>query len=231
MTRNPLACASCPVRARAACAALGEGERIELARLGQRRTVQRGETVFAAGDRSSSYATLVSGALKISSLDADGTERIVSLVHPAGFIGEMFSAVARHDITALADSELCVFPSDKYAQAIERFPALARALLQRTSEELFASRSLIDLISRRPARQRVATFLLSMARAASDSPCHPAGAFDLPLTRGEMADFLGLTIETVSRQLGALESDRLIDRSGRRGIRLLDVERLEAAAA
>lgn len=228
---NPLACASCPVRDRAACSALSEAERDELARLGRHVTVARGEILFHAGDDSFACATLIDGALKICSFGEDGTERILSLVHPAGFVGEMFAPVARHDVIALADSRLCVFGRDDYECAVERFPALGRALLRRSAEDLFETRSIIDLMSRRNARSKVAGFLLAMARAASESPCHASGSFELPLSREEIAGVLGLTIETVSRQIGSLEKDGVVEREGRRGIRLLDPRRLEALAA
>ena len=193
--------------------------------------MKRGETLFAAGATELACATLITGALKITSFGEDGTERILSLVHPAGFVGEMFAPLVRHDVVALTDSRLCVFSAEGYARAIVRFPALGRALLRRSTEDLFASRAMINLMGRRSARQRVAGFLMSMAKAASDSPCHASPLFDLPLTRGEIAGMLGTTIETVSRQLSALESEAAIKRQGARGIRIISAARLEAAAA
>ena len=227
---SSLSCDTCPVRDRAACAALDEGQRAELARLGSHRTLKRGETVFAAGDDNATCATLISGALKISSFDESGTEHILSLVHPAGFVGEMFAPLARHDVIALTDSRLCRFNRDRYEAAASRFPALGQALLRRASEDLFESRALIALMTGRTSRQRVAGFLLAMANAASDSPCHPARSFDLMLTRGELASLLGLTIETVSRQLTSLERDGIIRRNGARGIELVDAARLTGLA-
>lgn len=225
-----LGCESCPVRDRAACSALSLGERSELARMGRGRSLERGETLFSSGDEELACATLISGALKISSFGEDGTERLLSLVHPAGFVGEMFSPIAHHDVVALTDSRLCVFPAEEYRRAVERFPALGRALLRRSAEDLFESRALIDLMGRRTARQKVAGFLMAMARAASDSPCHPARDFDLPLTRGEMASLLGISIETVSRQLTEMERDGVIRREGARGIGLADAARLGTLA-
>jgi CRP/FNR family transcriptional regulator len=225
-----LACDTCAVRDRATCAALSDGERNELARLGSHRTIRRGETLFAAGDDNAICATLISGALKISSFDDNGTEHILSLIHPAGFVGEMFTPLARHDVVALADSTLCLFTRDRYEAAVERFPALGKALLRRASEDLFESRALIALMTGRTSRQRVAGFLLAMANAASDSPCHPAQSFDLMLTRGELAALLGLTIETVSRQLTKLERDGIIRRKGASGIELVDAARLGSLA-
>ena len=229
-TRNPLACDACPVRDRAACSALDEGQRHELERIGRHVQLKRGETLFHAGEEARACATLISGALKISSLDEEGTERILSLVHPAGFVGEMFAPVALHEVTAIADSTLCLFPAGQYEEVIDRFPKLGKALLRRSSEDLFASRELIDLMGRRTALQRVAGFLKAMAEAASTSPCHPANRFELPLTRGEMAGMLGITIETVSRQLTQLEKAGVIAREGARGIRLTDAARLETLA-
>ena len=225
-----LNCATCPVREQAACAALSDNERGELARIGRRRRVAKGETIFAAGEDIGACATLISGALKIASYGDDGTERILSLVHPAGFVGEMFAPVAHHDVVALADSELCLFDRAQYEAAVDRFPALAKALLRRSAEDLFETRSLVELQARRDSKGRVAAFLVAMAEAASHSPCHPAEAFELTLTRGEIAGLLGLTIETVSRQLTALERDGIIARDGARVIRMTDAARLRELA-
>lgn len=229
--RNPLACETCAVRERAACAVLTPAQRGELAALGHHRRLKKGEPLFAAGEEMTSCATLISGALKIARIDEEGVERILSLVHPAGFVGELFAPHAHYDVIALADSEVCVFPARSYEEALERFPALGRALLRRSTEELYATRDLIDLMGRRTALGRVAGLLKALAEAASDSSCHPASQFELPLSREEMAALLGLTIETVSRQLGRLEADGAIRREGRRGIRLTDAALLADRAA
>lgn len=226
MARDPLACNACPVREIAACAALNPEERDELARLGHHRTLKRGETLSVAGDANALSATLISGVLKVSSMDEQGTERILSLIHPAGFAGELFAPTAHHDITALTDAELCVFERQHYEKALERFPALGRALLRRSSSDLLETRSMLAAVTGRTAVQRVAGFLLALARAASPHQGRLASRFDLELTRGEIAALLGLTIETVSRQLTRLEKDDAIEREGARGIRLKDAESL-----
>lgn len=226
-----LACDTCPVRERAACAALSAADREALARSGRRRKLAAGETLFAAGDVNSACATLISGALKVAANDADGNEAILALVHPAGFVGEMFTPFAAHEVVALAPSEVCLFSRVDLEAALERHPALGTALLRRVQEDLHAARDLLDLSHRRRAGARVAGLVLAMARAASDSPCHPAQHFELPLARGEIAAMLGLTIETVSRQFSQLESAGAIRREGRRGIELRDPVRLAGLAA
>lgn len=223
-----LDCAHCPVRDQAACASLDPDQRARVAALGHHRAVARGETVFGAGDSADACATLITGALKIAQVDSEGTERILSLVHPAGFVGELFAPVARHDVIALTESRLCLFSRSQMDRLLADFPQLTAALFRRASDDLFESRQLIDLMGRRNARARVAGLLLAFARAASQSPCHAATAFDLPLTRGEMAGLLGPTIETVSRQLGLLEQEGAIARQGRRGLVMTDPAALEA---
>ena len=225
-SNSNLACDTCPVRESAACASLNDEERIKLSKIGRHKILKKGETLAAAGDENTVCATLVSGALKITSNDRDGTERILSLVHPAGFVGELFSPAVHHDVVALTESKLCVFSRPQYEEIIEGHPALALALLRRSADDLFDARSMMGLAGKRSADARVAGLIQAFARAASHSPCHSADTFDLPLTRGEMAGMLGLTIETISRKLGLLESDGLIKRQGARGIRISDHARL-----
>jgi CRP/FNR family transcriptional regulator len=118
-----LACEVCPVRDSAACASLSQTERNELARSGRRRKLAAGDTLFAAGEDAVSCATLVSGALKVVSSDAEGNETILALVHPAGFIGELFAPFAEHDVVALTQSEVCLFSRSDLESAVEQHPA------------------------------------------------------------------------------------------------------------
>lgn len=217
-----LTCETCPVRDSAACSVLTEDERDALAAAGRTRVLKRGEMLFAAGDDEAACATLVSGALKVAAFDADGNEQILSLVHPSGFIGELFAPFAHHDVVALTESKLCTFARADIDRAIEDYPALARALLRRSQEELLATRNLLELTAHASAEARLAALLHDFASAASDSSCHMASEFELPLTRGEIANMLGLTIETVSRKLGELEDMGAVARKGKRGIEVLD---------
>lgn len=220
-------CSTCPVRDSAACAVLTPEERDAMAAAGRTRTLKRGEMLFAAGDEEAACATLISGALKVSAIDQDGNEQILALVHPSGFIGELFAPFAHHDVVALTESKLCTFAQRDIERAIDDYPALARALLRRSQADLLASRSLLELTGNASAEARLAALLYDFAAAASDSSCHLASEFELPLTRGEMGNMLGLTIETVSRKLGELEDMGAIIRKGKRGIALRNAHMLQ----
>ena len=228
MATVQLSCDECPVRETAACSVLSQDERAAMAAAGRTRVLKRGEMLFAAGDEEAACATLVSGALKVSAIDAEGNEQILALVHPSGFIGELFAPFAHHDVVALTESQLCTFARGDIEAAIETYPALARALLRRSQEDLLATRGLLELTGHASAEMRLAALLHDFARAASQSSCHPAPHFDLPLTRGEIANMLGLTIETVSRKLGEIEASGAIKRTGKRGIDVLDPALLAA---
>ena len=201
-----------------------------MAAAGRTRVLKRGEMLFAAGDEEAACATLVSGALKVSAIDADGNEQILALVHPAGFIGELFAPFAHHDVVALTESRLCTFARGDFEAAIDNYPALARALLRRSQEDLLATRALLELTGHASAETRLAALLNDFAVAASQSSCHAAKHFELPLTRGEIANMLGLTIETVSRKLGEIENTGAIKRTGKRGIDVLNPALLAALA-
>ena len=221
-----LACATCPVRDRAACSVLSEADRDKLSRSGRHVDLKRGDTLFHAGDEGNSCATLLTGALKVTRIDSEGNERILALIHPAGFIGELFRPFADYDVVALGESRLCLFGRGDMENALDQHPALARALLRRAQEDLHASRELLAMAGKNSAEEKIATLILALAQAASDSPCHPAQRFELPLTRGEIANLLGVTIETVSRQLSRLEKAGVIVKNGSRGIEIVDPARL-----
>lgn len=220
LAHDPLGCDDCPVRELAVCAGLGDSERRDLARLGRRRHYQRGETIFAAGDVSLACATLVTGAVKLSRFDAQGTERTIALLHPAGFLARLFAVEADCSATALTDSELCVFPRDTVEREMRNHPGFMERVLRATTEQLASAHDLIDLIGRRDARARVSGLLMLLAQGSCDGAPSDGMRIELPLTRGEIAALLGLTIETVSRQLTAIEAEGAITREGQRGIRI-----------
>lgn len=228
---EPIVCRACPVADRAVCSALSNEDRGDLARMGHHRRYARGETIVAAGDATTVCATLTRGAAKMSTIDHDGTERIVALVHPAGLLGQPFTPAATLHVTALTESEACLFPRTQLEALTDARPPLARRMLAEVSRELAESRNLIDLISKRQAKGRVAALILAFSRAAKTEGCTPATAFDLPLKRGEMAQLLGLSIETVSRTLTVLESEETISRDGSHGILIRNRDALTTIAA
>lgn len=227
-------CADCAVRDAALCGSLNDSELTALNSLGQRRHVAAGETVIWAGDDSLICGNLLSGVLKMVASTPDGREQIVGLLHAADFVGQPYAEQTDFTITALTDAELCVFHRKPFERVLENHARMEHLLLQRTLVALNQARGRMLTLARKSAGEKIAGLLVDMAARAGPSGCRatPGGplTFDLPLTRGQMADVLGLTIETVSRQLTRLKSAGVISMAGGRGITIADQAALAARA-
>jgi CRP/FNR family transcriptional regulator len=225
-------CADCGVRDRALCGSLTDAELETLNRLGRRRHVARNETIAWAGDENLVCANLLSGVLKLTAATADGREQIVGLLYPADFVGRPFAEQVDYSITAVTDAELCLFPREPFERVLADHARMERLLLQRVLAALGDARGRIVALGRGSAAGKVAGFLLDVAERAAATGCRASPnaplTFDLPLSRGEMADVLGLTIETVSRQIGALKRAGIIKLPGGRAVTLVDAAALRA---
>lgn len=227
-------CAECAVRDRALCGALSDEELVALNSIGQRRKVARGETVIWSGDDSVICANLLDGIMKVSASTIDGREQTVGLLYPADFVGRLFGDRAGFTVTALTDAELCVFPRGRFEAVLHDHVRMERLLLERTFSALEDARGRMLTLARRSAEERVAGFLIDMVdrigsagcRATSDGPV----TIDLPLTRGQIAELLGLTIETVSRQFTKLKAAGLIALPSLKTVTVRDRAALEQLA-
>ncbi|MEM8827399.1 MAG: Crp/Fnr family transcriptional regulator [Pseudomonadota bacterium] len=231
---TPAQCADCLVKNRAICHVLDAEALARFAASGRRRHVAAGETVQWQGDDDGVCATLTSGALKLSLVTETGEERVVGTAYPPDFIGSPFAGAASMEVTALIDSELCVFSRAAFSESLDRNRALEQELLRRTMAELERSRLDDSRLASLGAGPRVAALLADFSKrtpAGCDAGDPDAGWLRLPLSRGEIAALLDLRIETVSRELGALERAGVVQRRGRRDVRILDMAALTAAAA
>ncbi len=227
-------CAECAVRDRALCGSLSDDELVSLNSIGQRRKIARGETVIWAGDDSVICANLLDGIMKLSASTSDGREQTVGLLYPADFVGQPYAGEAGFTVTALTDGELCVFPRGPFEAVMHDHVRMERLLLERTFAALEEARGRMLMLSRRSAEEKLASFLLDMAKRAGNTGCRASTGgpltFDLPLSRTQIADLLGLTIETVSRQLTKLKNAGIIALPDLRSITIRDRAALEARA-
>jgi CRP/FNR family transcriptional regulator len=228
MNAIPQRCHDCLVREKALCSSKSDTELVAVSDIGRRRVVPAGEVVTWAGDVSSSCANVVSGSLKVTASTADGREQIVGLMFPGDFVGELFTEEASLTVTTLTETDLCSFPRARFERTLDAHPRLERMLLERTMAALNEARERMLSLGRKNAQERIAGFLLEIAERAGTND-QSGIRFVIPISRGEMADFLGLTIETISRQLTKLKSLEIITfaKGGRECI-ILDRDWLEA---
>ena len=227
-------CETCRVRNRAICAALDASEIQALNAIGRQRKLEAGQSLLWEGEDSVLVANVIEGVLKLSTGTADGREQIVGVVYPSDFIGRPFGQQTAHSVTALTEATVCVFSRTDFDNFAREHPALEHKLLQRTLAELDRTRAWMLLLGRKSAGERIAAFLLEMAeRLAANGACENVGGhetFDLPFSRQQIADVLGLTIETVSRQFSKLKNNGVIDLPSRRSVTILNRDELEDRA-
>ncbi len=228
-------CETCIVRNRAICSALDATEIQALNGIGRQRKLEAGQSLLWEGEDSVLVANVIDGVLKLSTGTADGREQIVGVVYPSDFIGRPFGQQTAHSVTALTDAIVCVFSRTDFDSFARSHPALEHKLLQRTLAELDRTRSWMLLLGRKSASERIAAFLLEMserlaAASGKDVADTESQTFDLPFSRQQVADVLGLTIETVSRQFTKLKSDGVIDLPSRRSVAILNRDELEERA-
>jgi CRP/FNR family transcriptional regulator, anaerobic regulatory protein len=229
------ACDTCVVRNRAICSALDAPELAALNAIGRRRNLTAGESLMWEGEDSVLVANVIEGVLKLSTGTEDGREQIVGVVYPSDFIGRPFGSTTGHGVTALTDARVCVFSRKDFDRFAREHPALEHKLLQRTLGELDRTRRWMLLLGRKSAGEKVATFLLDMTERLVEPGCGsvldgPLKRISLPFSRQQVADVLGLTIETVSRQFTRLKAEGIIDLPSRREVTVLNREGLVAEA-
>ena len=160
------------------------------------------DNLFQEGDRAGHVFTLVQGTAKLTRLLPDGREQILGFRFAGDVLG--YTGAERYPFAAqmLTASQVCRIERRKLDGLLRRYPALERRLLELCVQELAATQDQLVTVGRRTAEARVAAFLLSLADAGRLRN-QVGDALDMPMTRSDIADFLGLTVETVSRTLTA----------------------------
>jgi CRP/FNR family transcriptional regulator len=207
----------------------------KLSQISRRKKFHPGQTIISGDEPADFFANLVSGTVKLSKTLPDGRQQIVGLLFPPDFMGRAYSRSNPYAAEAASQVEVCAFPHAAFERLVGEFPGLQQRLFQHTLDELDAARDWMLLLGRKTAEEKLASFLLMLARRSLMIGCSHSGkpeiaSFELPLTRADMADYLGLTIETVSRQLTKLKTSNVIRLSTNRLIQVPDIGRLARIA-
>ena len=220
-------CSSCCLRN--ACLPCGLGG-TEMSRFDEIATakhkIARGHSLYLVGDTFESLYAVRSGAFKTMSVSRHGDEKVTGFHMPGELLGLDAINSGNHSFNAVAleDSEVCVIPFQRLEKLALAMPALQHQLLRLLSSDISRDHGLMLLLGSMTAEQRVAAFLLSLSKRhhrLGFSATH----FVLRMTREEMGNYLGLTIETVSRLMSRFQREGLIALK-QRDIELRDVERL-----
>mgnify|MGYP003713654869 CR=1 FL=1 len=227
-----LQCGDCPIRHRAVCARCDSDELSLLEDIKYYRSYEAGQTIVWSGDRMEFVGSVVTGIATLTQTMEDGRTQMVGLLLPSDFVGRPGRDSAAYNVVATTDLVMCCFRKKPFEALMNRTPHIAHRLLEMTLDELDAAREWMLVLGRKTAREKIASLLAIIARrnALVGTADDHAVTLELPLTREAMADYLGLTLETVSRQISALKRDGVIVLTGKRHVAVPDLDRLMAEA-
>jgi CRP/FNR family transcriptional regulator, anaerobic regulatory protein len=228
----PVLCQSCEARHRGVCGALDPDQLRALSKASSKRSVEPGAELVADAEPVTSYSNVLAGVVKLTKTMSDGRQQIVGLQFAPDFLGQPFRAESALTAEAATGVSLCSFPKSAMDRMISQSPQLEHRILKQAMKELDEAREWMLALGRKTASERIASFLLFIAR--NIDPMAPAdrktATFNLPLIRSDIGDFLGLTIETVSRQITKLRAEGIIHVENNRTVTINDMGRLAARA-
>lgn len=203
-------CLGCEVRSSAVCGVLDCHSLAQFKGLGWRLNISAGQALFHEGDPATRVFTLTSGCLKLYKLLADGRRQVTGFMQPGDFLGISIADEYAFTAEALEDCQLCWFPRNRFDDFVENHNEMERELYRIAAHELAAAQQQMVLLGRKTATERLASFVLMLAEKIERGRANQVRFVDLPMSRSDIADYLGLTKETISRTLAELKFRRLI---------------------
>lgn len=229
-------CSGCPARSNGICCGLDDQELRELSALMRHRSFKAGSSIVHQEDASKLFAIVISGAIILTREGADGRCQTVGFLSENDCLGDLFRGVSHQNAECISDVVLCCFARREFEAFLKRHPQLEHRLLLRVLHQLDETRDWLFTLGQQKASERLASFLLWLWRkkglASSGGRLQPNdNLIDCPFTRYHIADFLGLTVETVSRNFTKLRQDRIIDLHADKRIEILDIDALNRLAS
>ncbi|NIA72310.1 cyclic nucleotide-binding domain-containing protein [Pelagibius litoralis] len=199
-------CQTCEVRDKVICAALDDEELRHLSAIATAVELKAEGVVFHEGDDSTYLFNVVTGSLRLSKLLPDGRRQITGFLFPGDFLGLSIADVYAYSAEAMTETSLCRFSRANLTKMLERFPKLEHRLLDLASNELAQAQDHLMILGRKTAIERLLTILLKLAERVGQRDSNGM-TIELPMSRTDLADYLGLTTETVSRTITRLRNE------------------------
>lgn len=227
----PILCRACEARHNGICGALLPDQLIKLSKHTKKHKEPSDAVLVDGGEETNTYSNIMSGVVKLVRLMADGRQQIVGLQFAPDFLGRPFKRSSNISAEAATDVRLCSFSANVLDELVLESPELEHRLHEQSLKELDEAREWMLTLGRKTASEKVASFLYLIATNIDpEANVHDADiVFEIPLKRADMADFLGLTIETVSRQMTKLRKAGVFDLENNRTVIVRDLAILERA--
>lgn len=215
-------CHGCEARKVAVCGVLPEQELAELRGCGSSVRLGEGQPLFHEGDSATQVYNVTEGAVRLYKLLPDGRRQIMGFMMPGDFLGASIGGEHAFTAEALQPTRLCRFGRTRFADFGEEHPSLERELYRLAGHELAAAQAQMVLLGRKSAMERVASFFLTLLDRQEKFDGRSHRIVELPMSRSEIADYLGLTKETISRVFAELKNRRLIRLAALTRVEVLD---------
>ena len=222
----PVLCQSCEARHQGICGALTADQLTSLARHTRRVRREPGQELMADAMPINSYANVLRGVIKLTKVLEDGRQQVVGLQFAPDLLGRPLASESRVSAETASDVELCMIPKSALESLMRDGGAVEHRIMMQALRELDEARDWMVTLGRKTAAEKVASFLYLLATHIDPTEESVLLTFDLPLSRADIADFLGLTIETVSRQLTKLKADKVVEIVNYRHVSIKDLAHL-----
>ena len=225
LTPSAEPCAACAARVLSLCDAVDHRDLHRLAALTKPRQVEAHRTFILAGDPADHLFNITEGVVKVYRLLADGRQQVTGFLFKGDFLGVGPESTYAFSAEAVTRVRYCRFGRAALHRFMDDFPKVEKRLLAMTANELAASQEQMVLLGRKTAREKLASFLVMLSRRMA-RPGKREDVIALPMSRSDIADYLGLTIETVSRVFTQFRKEGLIELPTTERARIKDHETL-----
>lgn len=223
-------CQDCNARHIGMCDALSDADMRFLANVAQRVTIPAGKAFIEEGSDASYFYDLSHGDVRVFKSLADGRRQVTGFMGAGHFLGLAIRGKYAFSAEAMNEVQLCRFDRGALQRVFHEFPALERKLLDVATHEMVVAQEQMLLLGRKTALERVASFLMAWAERleidTSGNAPDLAFTMTLPMNRTDLADYLGLTIESVSRAFSRLKQDGFIAFTHSHAVTVLKQRRL-----
>ena len=218
-------CSECNIRPYSFCRCLKEEKLKEFSKISSEKKFKNKENIFLQQDDAKNIYNITEGNVKIYQLIDDGRIQIIGFLYPGDFFGSYKNGKYNYCAEAIGNARVCIFEQKKLDYYIENNMALAKELLNQTSHELTLAQDRMGVLGKLDATERLAKFLMNISeqRKRIGWKNNP---LSLPMTRQDIADYLGLTIETVSREVSKLKTSNIVKVLSAKQIYINDFDKL-----
>ncbi len=207
-TCNP--CNNCAVRPLTLCAALKPEELDRVNTIVSRIQLESEQAVFYEADPAEYVYNVTEGIVRLSKMLLDGRRQITGFLYPGSFLGIAYADTYAYTAEAIGSLTLCRFPRRKLEELFDELPELEKRVLGIAANELMAAQEQMLLLGRKSSHEKVASFICHLLQHVAQSDVS-AQEIDLPMSRTDIADYLGLTTETVSRTFSKFAREGILE--------------------